>query len=58
MSAGVSRMPLAAKVNAFQREVGSYECFVSGRNIKHGAIVADSVEHACKRGSTAGLCGL
>jgi hypothetical protein len=31
---------------------------VSGRYVQHRAIIPDSLEHASKRSSTVGLCGL
>ncbi len=39
---GVRRMPLAAKVHAFQAEVGGDQRFVPARNRQNRAVVADA----------------
>src|SRR5580692_4813128 len=35
-------MPVAAKVNAFEREIGRDQQFAAGRYPQHGAVVADA----------------
>ena len=55
MSAGIGRVPFAPEVYPLQRKVGGDQRLVSGREIKDGAIITDSVEYASERGSTIGL---
>ena len=50
---GVGRMPLAAEVHAFQREIGGDESLGAGKGGEHGAIVADGLENAGRRQSGA-----
>jgi hypothetical protein len=35
-------VPVTAKVNAFQGEVGGDQCFVTGGETEYGAVVADT----------------
>ena len=42
MADGLGRMPLAPKVDILKAEIGGHERFVSGRDAKGGAVVANT----------------
>ena len=42
MADGLGRMPLAPKVDILKAEIGGHERFVSGRDAKGGAVVANA----------------
>jgi hypothetical protein len=46
MANDIGRMPLPAKVNLFQVEIGGEQQFMSGRRPQDGAVIADPAHQA------------
>ena len=48
MSDHLRRVPVAAKVNSFKREVGCNKCFMAWREPQDGAVISNASENvAC-----------